>query len=56
MWYGNPVEVWSTVTSQDIIFIPLTFIKSRTAHITSFVNFGRVIGEDKVLVAVPLSK
>lgn len=54
VWFGLPVEVWSTVTSQDITYIPLTCIKSRVAYSKQDVNFGRVIGTEKVLIVSPL--
>ena len=34
--------------------IPLTAIKSRVIHKKMLVNFGRIIGEHSVVVAVPL--
>ena len=55
VWFGNPVQVWSQVTLPDILFIPISFIRSRTAYIATSVSFGRVIGSDRVLVVVPLT-
>ena len=53
VWFGSPTEVWSRVTSRDIL--PLSYILCRIAYASTSVNFGRVIGEDTVLVVVPLS-
>lgn len=55
VWFGSPTEVWSRVTSRDILLLPLSHILCRTAYVSTSVNFGRVIGEDTVLVVVPLS-
>ena len=52
-WFGNPTEVWSRLTTQNL-FIPLSHIKCRTAYVDDSVNFGKVIGNQNVLVVVPL--
>ena len=54
VWYGSSVEVWSTVTSQDIHFIPISWIKCHVAYSKQNVNFGRIIGIEKVLIVSPL--
>ena len=55
VWFGNPIEVWSPfTTAPDVHFIPLSFIKCRTAYIATTVNFGRCLGEQDVLVVAPL--
>ena len=54
VWFGQPTQVWSQVTSPDTIFIPVSHIKCHTAHVTTTVHFGAVIGDDCVLVVVPL--
>ena len=54
VWFGTPVQVWSRVTLPDHLFIPLSYIKSRTAYVSTPIDFGRVIGMDNVLVVVPL--
>ena len=54
VWYGSPVQVWSQVTFLDIVLIPVSYIKSRSAYASASVNFGRVIGQDNVLIVVPL--
>ena len=52
LWYGKPTQVWTTVTSSDIKFIPLSHIHSRVAYCSSTVNFGRFIGSHQVFVVV----
>lgn len=54
VWYGSPVQVWSQVTSVDILLVPVSHIKCRSAYASASVNFGRVIGHDNVLIVVPL--
>ena len=54
LWFGKPVEVWSCVTFSEHVFIPISHIKSRLAHTSTTINFGRIIGQDHVLVVVPL--
>lgn len=55
VWYGYPAEVWSTATLPDIVFIPISNVISRIVYVESVVNFGRIAGEQKVLVVVPIS-
>lgn len=55
VWFGSPTEVWSAVTTPGMYFLPLTCIKCRVAYCKKTVNFGRVIGNDSVIIAVPLS-
>lgn len=55
VWFSVPTEVWSAVNTPDIYFLPLTCIKSRVAYCKKTVNFGRVVGDDSVIIAVPLS-
>ena len=55
VWFGFPTQVWSAVTAPDMYFLPLTCIKSRVAYCKKTVNFGRVIGNDSVIIAVPIS-
>ena len=54
VWYGSPVEVWSTVTTQDIHFIPISSIKCRVAYSQQEVDFGRIIGTERVTIVSPL--
>lgn len=54
VWFGSPTEVWSQVASFNLLLIPVEFIKSRTVHTSCTVNFGRHIGEQNVLVVVPI--
>lgn len=51
VWFGKPVQV---CTFSDILFIPISHIKSRVAYASTTINFGRIIGQDHVLVVVPL--
>ena len=53
--YIQIINGWSAVTAPDLYFLPLTCIKSRVAYCKKTVNFGRVIGNDSVIIAVPLS-
>ena len=54
VWFGLPTELWSAFTT-DIYFLPLTCIESRVAYRKKTVDFGLVIGDDSVIIAVPLS-
>ena len=54
VWFGSPVEVWSTVPSSDVSYIPVINIKSRVAYSKQKVHFGRVIGSETVLIVSPL--
>ena len=54
VWFGSPTEVWSAVASPDIFFLPLSCIRSRVAYCKKEVHFGHVIGNDSVIIAVPL--
>lgn len=55
MWYGDPVQVWSTVpNSIDIQYVPVSSIASRVVFSKTKVDFGRNIGEDNVYVVIPL--
>ena len=55
VWFGYPCEVWSYSTVPDLIFIPISFISCRVALCELEVDFGRVIGKQKVFVVSPLS-
>ena len=55
VWFGFPAEVWSTVTETDIHFIPVSSIKSRVFYTENSFNFGRILGDQKVLVVVPIA-
>lgn len=54
VWFGYPVEVWPTVASLDVHYVPLSHIKSRVAYSLASVNFGSVIGSDTVYIVVPV--
>ena len=53
VWFTNRSMV-SSHNSRHL-FLPLTCIKSRVAYCKTSVNFGRVVGTDSVIIAVPLS-
>ena len=55
VWFGYPVEVWSTATKPDVHYIPITNIKSRVVHVEHSFDFGRIHGEQTVLVVVPIA-
>ena len=55
VWFGNPTQVWATTTFPGYNFVPINNIKSRVMYTQTEVNFGRVIGTDKVYVVVPLN-
>lgn len=53
-WYGSPTQVWATVLTDDWDYFMLNQINSRVVFLETKVNFGRVIGEDNVLVVTPI--
>ena len=53
LWFGNPVQVWTTVTSPSPFLIPVRCIKSRVVYIKCKETFGR-LENDQVYVIVPL--
>lgn len=55
VWYGSSVEVWAAVTSQGVYFVPISKVKCRVAYSKQEVNFGSVIGTDKIIIACPLN-
>ena len=55
VWFGSPAQVWAAATSTEVKFLPVTCIKSRVAYSIRRYDFGRLIGEDKVIIATPLS-
>ena len=55
VWYGNPVQVWSTVFSPDTFFVPVKNIKSRVIYAQCRKNFGTMLVNDHVYVVTPLS-
>lgn len=55
VWFGYPTEVWARATSHDLFFIPIMSIRSRVAYCELEVDFGRIIGKEKVMVVSPLS-
>lgn len=54
LWYGNPVQVWTTVTSPGLFLIPVVSIMSRVVYTKCTRDFGRHIFNDTVYVVVPL--
>ena len=55
VWFGYPCEVWTMTTVPDLFFVPVNYIKCRVALSELKVNFGRVIGVQKVFVVSLLS-
>ena len=53
VWFGNPVQVWTTVGSPETHLIPVTSITSRLVYTKCRIDFGR-IKNDLVYVIVPL--
>ena len=54
VWFGSPCQVWSSATWPGFSFVSVQDIVSRVVHTKSTVNFGRFIGNQTVLVVVPL--
>ena len=54
VWFGYPTEVWPTVSSLDMCYIPLSYIRSRVAYCSTSINFGRIAGQDTVYIVVPV--
>ena len=50
VWFGGPTQVWAKSLSSSK-YIRLSSIKNRVAYCETDIDFGRVIGEQKVLVA-----
>ena len=55
VWFGGPTQVWAAALESDVYFVPLYFIKYRVALCFTEVDFGRVIGIEKVIVVSPLT-
>lgn len=54
VWFGYPAQVWSTYQRPGYSLIPLCAIVSRAVYAKMEVDFGRFIGKQCVIVAVPL--
>lgn len=54
VWFGYPVQVWFPMQVPGYSLIPLSAITTRVVHSKMTVNFGRHIGSQAVIVAVPL--
>ena len=54
VWYGKPMEVWPAIPVPNLCYIPVSFIVSRIAYRDCWVNFGREIGTDHVVVCSPV--
>ena len=55
LWYGHPVQVWTTVKSPQMLLVPVYRVKSRVVYVKCKGNFGRGLSSDTVYVVVPLS-
>lgn len=54
-WFGYPSQVWGATYETDCYYyFLLNQIDARAVFVQSTINFGRVIGEQCVLVAVPI--
>ena len=56
VWFGSPVEVWSDMQHSQRVYIHLNSIFSTAVYTRSEVDFGRRIGRQKVIVAIPVKK
>lgn len=54
LWFGYPTEVWTTVLNDDMTYYFINEISSRVIFVETLYDFGRVIGEDKVLIVTPV--
>lgn len=54
VWFGQPTQVWSSAFFPGNFYIPVSSIKSQVVYTNHVVNFGRVIGTEKVYVVTPL--
>ncbi len=54
VWYGNPVQVWTTVSTPGSFLVPVRSIKSRLVYVKCTRDFGTVLVNDTVYVVVPL--
>lgn len=55
VWFGKPIQVWTTVTYPGYNLVSIKNIKSRVLYTQAEVNFGRLIGKYTVNVVVPLN-
>ena len=53
-WYGFPTEVWANRLNSGFNYSLLEDITSRVVFVKEKINFGRFIGEDSVVVVVPI--
>ena len=54
VWFGNPVQVWTSTISSSFHLIPVNRIRSRVAYVKCKHDFGRVLVNDNVFVVVPI--
>ena len=50
-WYGGPTEVWASATNSNVEHYLVQDITHRTVSTVTKASFGRIIGEDTVVVA-----
>lgn len=55
VWYGNPVQVWTTVNSPVTSYISVKSIKSRLIYTKCTRDFGTMLVNDTVYVITPLT-
>ena len=54
-WYGYPTEVWGATTESDCFYSLVSSITHRVVYVKATVNFGHIIGDDAVLVVIPIN-
>ena len=54
VWFGSPIEVWSSTTASEIAFIPISCIKCRVAYSRRQVDFGKVLGTETVMIRLSI--
>ena len=53
VWFGNPCQVWASVTYPGYSFVAIEDIVSRVVYSKPAVNFGGLISTETVFVVVP---
>lgn len=54
VWFGSPTQIWATTTESDFFYAPVTSMTDRVVFVKATVNLGRIVGDDTVLVVVPI--
>ena len=53
-FHGASWQVLATTTESDFMYTKLTSITDRVVFVKAKVNFGRLIGQDDVLIVIPI--